>query len=128
VTWGELGVQNVESLILVDALFLLHWGRRREWKKKEKKSPWGVESFPWGGPALLAVQLLGAIQGSFEDQSLNFFPAPSVMTIIILARSCQNYLSMAPTSQRFMESWSLGFLLPLPNHHLGCPSHYNFDL
>jgi hypothetical protein len=24
VTWGELGVQNVESLILVDALFLLH--------------------------------------------------------------------------------------------------------
>jgi hypothetical protein len=39
--WGEvfhrLGVQNVESLILGDALFPLEGGRRRERKKKEKE-------------------------------------------------------------------------------------------
>jgi hypothetical protein len=33
----RLGVHDVESLILVDALFLLDGGRRREGKKKEKK-------------------------------------------------------------------------------------------
>jgi hypothetical protein len=33
----RLGVHNVESLILVDALFLLDGGRKREGKKREKK-------------------------------------------------------------------------------------------
>jgi hypothetical protein len=32
-----LGVQGVEGLILVGALFLLDGGRRREGKKKEKR-------------------------------------------------------------------------------------------
>jgi hypothetical protein len=46
VTWcGEafhkLGVQDVESLILFDALFLFDGVRRSEGKKnKKKKSPW----------------------------------------------------------------------------------------
>jgi hypothetical protein len=33
----RLGVQDVESLILVDALFLLDGGRRREEKKETKR-------------------------------------------------------------------------------------------
>jgi hypothetical protein len=37
---GFQRVRCVESLILVDALFPLDGGRRREGKKKEKKSPW----------------------------------------------------------------------------------------
>jgi hypothetical protein len=64
VTWlGEafhgLGVQDVESLILIDALFPLDGGRRREGKK-----------LPWVSPALdlpcwlcSRLQLLGAIKG-----------------------------------------------------------------
>jgi hypothetical protein len=46
----RLGVQDVVSLILVDALFPLGGGRRREGKKKEKEKEnhhWGGE-FPWG--------------------------------------------------------------------------------
>jgi hypothetical protein len=45
------------------------------------------------------LQLLGAIKGWFEDQSLNFFSVPNVMAVIILARSSQNYPSVAPMSQ-----------------------------
>jgi hypothetical protein len=43
------GVQDVKNLILVDALFLLDQGRRREGKKKEKekKSPWR-RKISWG--------------------------------------------------------------------------------
>jgi hypothetical protein len=53
VTWcgevfHELGVWDVEGLILVDALFLLDGGRRREGKRKEKekKSLWGRRVSP----------------------------------------------------------------------------------
>jgi hypothetical protein len=35
-----LGFQDVRSLILVDALFLLDGGRRMK-ERKKKKSPWG---------------------------------------------------------------------------------------
>jgi hypothetical protein len=41
----RLGVQDVESLILVDSLFLLDGGRRREGKKKNHH---GGGGFPWG--------------------------------------------------------------------------------
>jgi hypothetical protein len=43
-------------------------------------------------------QLLGAIKGWLEGQSLNFFSAPNVMEVIILAKSSQNYPSVAPVS------------------------------
>jgi hypothetical protein len=42
-----LGVQDVESLILIDALFLLDGGRRRK-RKNEKKNGLGVGWFSWG--------------------------------------------------------------------------------
>jgi hypothetical protein len=55
ITWHEeafhrLGVQDVQSLILVGALFPLDGGRRREGKKKEKKKKnhCGEGPFPWG--------------------------------------------------------------------------------
>jgi hypothetical protein len=60
-----LVVQDVESLILIDAFFLTDGGRRREGKKK--KSPWRRVS-----PECHWLQLLGAIKGLFEGQSLNF--------------------------------------------------------
>jgi hypothetical protein len=54
VLWGsfpQAGVQSVEGLILVDALFLLDVRRRREGKKKEKRKKnetncCGEEGFP----------------------------------------------------------------------------------
>jgi hypothetical protein len=65
---------------------------------------------------LLAVQwsqLLDAIKGWLEGQSLNFFPVPHVMAVIILSRSGQNYPKCGfNISGRFLESWSLGFMLP----------------
>jgi hypothetical protein len=45
-----LGVYDVKSLILVDSLFLLDGGRRREGKNKEKKKKknyLGRGGFPW---------------------------------------------------------------------------------
>jgi hypothetical protein len=52
-----IGVQDVESLIVVNALFPLDRGRRREGKKKEKenKITMGKEGFPGAGPASLLV-------------------------------------------------------------------------
>jgi hypothetical protein len=49
-----LGVQNVESLILIVALFVLDGGRRREGKKKEKKKKiaMGKEGSSRAGPPL----------------------------------------------------------------------------
>jgi hypothetical protein len=46
-----------QSLILVDALFLLDGGRRREGEKKKKgeKVAMGEEHFPRAGPALMTV-------------------------------------------------------------------------
>jgi hypothetical protein len=57
-----LGIHNAESLILVDALFLLDGVRRREAKKKEKKITMWEEGFPWAGPALLAVQWFASVR------------------------------------------------------------------
>jgi hypothetical protein len=66
-----LGVQGVEDLILVGALFLLNGGSRREGKKKEnrkqerkKKKNIDVEKedFPRPGLALLAVQCVAAVR------------------------------------------------------------------
>jgi hypothetical protein len=81
VTWhGEafhrLGVHDVKSLILVDALFPLDRGKRREGKIKEKKSPrgsrvsLGLNLLCW---LCSGLQPLGAIKGYFEGQSLNVF-------------------------------------------------------
>jgi hypothetical protein len=50
-----LGVQDVESLILVGSLFPLDGGRRREGKKKEKKKEknhHGDGRFPWSWTCL----------------------------------------------------------------------------
>jgi hypothetical protein len=47
-----LGIQDVKSLILVDALFPLDVERRREAKKKIAMDE---EGFPGAGPAFLAV-------------------------------------------------------------------------
>jgi hypothetical protein len=54
-----------QSLILVDAAFLLDGRRRREEKKKQGEITVGKEVFPGAGPALLVCgsQLLGAIKG-----------------------------------------------------------------
>jgi hypothetical protein len=59
-----LGIQDVKSLILVDPLFLLNRGKRRERKKKEKekKISIGEDGFPRAVPALLAVQWVAAIR------------------------------------------------------------------
>jgi hypothetical protein len=60
-----LVVQDVKSLILVDALFLLDEGRRREGKKKKKKRKkitMGEEGFPRAGPTLLAMQWVAAVR------------------------------------------------------------------
>jgi hypothetical protein len=43
-------------------------------------------------------QLLGAIKGWFVGQSLNFFPTPSVMAVVILATGSHSYPGVAPTS------------------------------
>jgi hypothetical protein len=40
-TFHRLVVQDVESVILVDALFLLDGGREVKERKKKKNSPWG---------------------------------------------------------------------------------------
>jgi hypothetical protein len=52
-----LGVQDVKSLILVDSLFPLDGGRRKEGNKEKKL--WGG-GFPWGIPALLAISWVTA--------------------------------------------------------------------
>jgi hypothetical protein len=61
VAFHGLGVQEVESLILVDALFLLDGGRRRE-GNKEKKITMGEEDFSGAGPALLATSWVAAVR------------------------------------------------------------------
>jgi hypothetical protein len=64
-----LGVQDVKSLIMVDALFPLYGGSRREGKRKEKenkKSAWGRRVSPGLDPPCWLCcgwQLLGAIKG-----------------------------------------------------------------
>jgi hypothetical protein len=55
----RLGIQDVESLTLVDALFLLDGGRRREGKKKNCH---GGGRFPGTGPILLAVLQVAAVR------------------------------------------------------------------
>jgi hypothetical protein len=58
-----LEFQDVESLILVGALFLLDGRRRREQrKKKREKHHMGEEGFPRAGSALLAVQQVTAVR------------------------------------------------------------------
>jgi hypothetical protein len=52
----RIGVQDVDILILVDALFPLDGGRRRK-GKKEKKSPWGRRV-----STLLAVLRVAAVK------------------------------------------------------------------
>jgi hypothetical protein len=68
-------------------------GEEKERKKKrEEWLGWGIVFL---GPDPLCwmchqLQLLCAIKGRFKGQSLNFFSAPNVMVVIILARSNQN--------------------------------------
>jgi hypothetical protein len=79
--------------------------RQKKKKKKEKrseKSPWGRRVFPGLDPPCWLChvsQVLGPIKVWFEGQSLNFFSAPNVVAVIILARSSQNYPSVSPMSQ-----------------------------
>jgi hypothetical protein len=68
-TWcGEafhgLGVQDVKSLILVDALFPLDGGRRREGKKKEKekKDHHRGGEFPQGLTLLAGCAVVAAVR------------------------------------------------------------------
>jgi hypothetical protein len=63
-------------------LFLLDGGSRiGRKKKKEREITIGEEGFPGGVDPpcwlCLKLQLLGAIKGLFEGQSLNFFSAPN---------------------------------------------------
>jgi hypothetical protein len=51
----------LHCLILVNALFLLDGGRRREWKKKKKELRGGI-GFPGAGPALLAMPQVDAVR------------------------------------------------------------------
>jgi hypothetical protein len=63
-----LGIQDVKSLILVGALFLLDGGRRRggiiKNKKEEEKISVGKEGFPSTRPTLLAVQQVTAVRSN----------------------------------------------------------------
>jgi hypothetical protein len=61
-----VGVQDVESLILVSALFPLVEGWRRKGKKKQKKKKqkkiiMEKGGFPRDGPALLTMQQVTAV-------------------------------------------------------------------
>jgi hypothetical protein len=63
----------------------------------------GAGGFPWSWPPLPAGCAVGctgagAIKGWLVGQS-EFFPVPSVMAVIILARSSQNYPRVSPVSQ-----------------------------
>jgi hypothetical protein len=100
-------------------------GRRREGKKKE--IPVWEEDFLGSWPALLTMQWVAAVRCNLRliwGSVFEFFPAPNnnCMAVIILARSSQNYPSVAPVSGSFLEPRSLGFLLVYPNHHLGSSS------
>jgi hypothetical protein len=57
------GFRKSQSLILVDALFPLDGGRRREGKKKrERETAMRKEGFHGAGPTLLAVPWVAAIR------------------------------------------------------------------
>jgi hypothetical protein len=108
ITWcGEafhrLGVQGVESLILVGALFLFDGRRRKEGKKKGEKKIAVGKRFSMGlDPTCRLCNRLQLICGSV----FQLFPASSLIAVIILSRSSQNYSSVAPMSQgsfRFTE-------------------------
>jgi hypothetical protein len=62
----SLGVQGVEGLIMVGALFLLdregEEKERKEKKEERKKIAVGKEGFPRSGPTLLAVQSVTALR------------------------------------------------------------------
>jgi hypothetical protein len=58
-------------------------------------------------------------------QSLNFFSASSVTEVIILARSSQNYPSVA--FKEVLDLWRLSFLLPYTRLHLGLIQSMSFD-
>jgi hypothetical protein len=47
-------------------------------------------------------------------QSLNFFPAPSVMMVIILDRGSQSYPGVAPTSQGGFGVMEVRFSVSVP--------------
>jgi hypothetical protein len=52
--FNGVGVQDVESLILVGALFLLDGGMRKEEKeRKQKRNCHGGGGFPWGWTCLV---------------------------------------------------------------------------
>jgi hypothetical protein len=58
-----LGFRMSQSLILVDALFLLDGGRRREGKKKRREKPLWGRRISQGLDLHHELQLLGAIKG-----------------------------------------------------------------
>jgi hypothetical protein len=62
----------------------------------------GKEDFSGDGPAFLVVQLVAAIrcnQRLICGSVFEFFLAPSVTAVIILARSCHSYPRLVPMSQ-----------------------------
>jgi hypothetical protein len=69
---------------------------------RKKRETWpGGFFFPRARHTLLAVP-----RGIF-----------TAVDVIILARSNQNYPSLAKKVSRFLVSWSLGFLIPYPGCH-----------
>jgi hypothetical protein len=52
-------------------------------------------------------------------QSLNFFPKPSVMAVIILARGSQSYPGVGPTLQGVFGVMEVRLSLLYPSCHIG---------
>jgi hypothetical protein len=52
-------------------------------------------------------------------QSLNFFPEPSLMVLIILDKGSQSYPGVAPISQGGFGATEVRLSASVPSHHLG---------
>jgi hypothetical protein len=114
----RLGVQDVTELDSDWCFIFCLLGEERK-----KRSCWGL--FSQGGGthlALCAVWIFMTVGCKLKADlrvSLWILSAPNVMAVI-LARSNQNYPSVAPTSQGGF--WNSGVLIPYLSYHFGSPS------
>jgi hypothetical protein len=64
-------------------------------------------------------QLLGAIKGCFNGQSLNFMCTQYVGSYYFGLKQLQLPKGSSHVLRQFLESWNSGILIPFPNRHLG---------
>jgi hypothetical protein len=114
----------LQGLILTKALSSVWWQnnekiRKKEKRKKEKRSGWELFSDGWSW-----THLTGSAGWDFcgcqiqlkDDLLVNLWilSVPNVMVVIILARSNQNYPSVAPASQGgFWSHRAFGIWFPI---------------